>query len=424
MYYDSMEMSIAHEHIKHDNDDDDDGNIRHDDGNISHGFSFRTICGPLMVGSAVCLSVVPYILSSWHCAISTFVFLCGVLLCLHDVGDWCLESTRSYMRRSIEGVSLDELLQSVHNAELAVVGNFVGSFVGQIAMYGLPCSKDQRVRLFQSGFDVPDAREARRMLLEPGGWSALLPESAQNWIFEPPSKGKITYQFVDEGKGLSSPDPETNSHDSTRSSDVSDLYELEKDRIRSKTFVDDVSALIGVKVEHVDEEPCVSESCDVRTGGPEGYDSASVETKANPPPPIHVFGSVLKEMILETVSHHMNLFSQNNTLEIAGATTSALLLGRLFMSRRTRRMIMGLFGGLTTVGIATVWSLSMISLSAKHYDRLRALRTNPASLSSIGLILKRIVAQATDPKIQGLLAALVMLYWRRPRRRDNISSKP
>lgn len=386
----------------------------------------RAYGGPLIVSVTLCLIILPHLMKSWYTTSCIVFCLGGILLCWHDFSHGCQEYFRSSVRGYIQGVSLDDILQSIHDAEATIVGATVTAFLGQMALYGLPCSTEQKIRLFQSGLQVADSSEARRILLEPGGWSCLLPESAQKWIFASTRSQHHPRLRVE----LLTPDLDLRSHNSTTSSDVSELYEAEKDRIKNKKFVDTVSSLIGVKIDA--EQQSSSVLIPPETNSEPLQETSNTDPNITPPLPLEALGSVLKEIFMETLVRHFSVFSDTNRsisssnssnriLEVVGAAASVLLLGQLGWSRRARQMVWSFCAGTTTASIATIWTISMASLVAKHHVHLLQLGRNSSTLVLVQSILKTVLEKSRNSKLSRTIAALVMmLLW--PRRRKNTTS--
>ena len=379
--------------------------------------SLRACCGLLIVAITLCFKALPYLIGSWHTAISTGLFFGGLLLCAHDVAEWLTEEIRSFLRRNIESVSLDEILQSIYSAESLLIENVVGLVAGQFAMYGMPCSNDQKVRLLQSGLEVVNEEEARCMLLQPGGWRLLLPEAVQNWIFESCDEDQpaITVEEPRTRDSDAKSNPSTSrSNNGISLSEASEIYELEKDRIRGETF--DVSSLIGVRIDAERQSETPSTERDSAKRRQE--ETSNPDDSPQPPLPINVFGSVVKEIVTDAIHQTLSTFSHDKWLEMVGGAISVLLLGQLVLSRRSRQIILGLLTGATTAGLVSAWGVSMASLLAKYsMQQTREAGVSPLSMNPqyLRTILKRIAERCKDAKVQCLIAALVITYWGRRR---------
>ncbi|KAL7567765.1 hypothetical protein ACA910_000520 [Epithemia clementina (nom. ined.)] len=287
-------------------------------------------------------------------------------------------------------------------------------------MYGLPCSNEQKVRLFQSGLEVSDAEKARRLLLEPGGWRCLLPVSAQQWIFAARQSKRVDGIFME----IVPHDSDTkSSNNSTSSSDVTDLYEIEKDRVKSKsTFVDQVSSLIGVKIDT--HEPSALSQIAAKRKVPENDNRCEpVESTANtdpirisrPTPPLDAFCSVLKEMLMETANQNLAAFADNKMLEIVGGAASVMLLAQLGLSHRSRKIVWSLLTGATTAGLAAVWSASMAAIFVKYNAQLLKMSENHGPI--LQAYLRKLVRKCRNSRtLQGIMAVLVILLWRKRER--------
>lgn len=420
----------------------------------------------------------PYV---WQSILYVVLFSLGFLVCIRDVCYWIHQEIRFFVRTKIEEISLDDLLKGAQETENNLFVSMVGSVLGPMIMFGLPgwtTTEEQRIRLVQSGLEVTDINQARRILLDPGGWKYLLPNNLQKWIFntapspDPSSTTERTaIPLISSAPAVDAtaspqPDSDLESHNSFSLSDASEVYEIEKQRVKEKAFVKEVNSLIGVEPKEEDENrtceqsttmiiPTHSYDNDASQFVQEGTAATTTNTAHNnvrksnhsspplsSPTPLNVvLGSILQEMITERFARYLPYSllendekNKNYTLELSSAAASVALLGHLLGSPRSREMLRNILAGVTMAGLTTAWITSVTLLLAKHRQKLVALletkkssssssSSNPQNPASLVIVFskilqhwnpvwKKIVATGgRHAKWKGFLAALVLFHY-------------
>mmetsp|Transcript_10319 Transcript_10319/g.28481 ORF Transcript_10319/g.28481 Transcript_10319/m.28481 type:complete len:443 (-) Transcript_10319:2210-3538(-) len=425
--------------------------------------SLMAFRGPLILaGVGAWIIVQLCLLLSWQTILATLLLGLGAVVTLYDSYGILLEEARTLLKHKIDSVALDDILRTVHHAESDFLAVWVGTIVGQLSMYGLPCSTEQRVRLLQSGLEISTETEARNILMERGGWKWFLPDPVQNWIYQQPqlplllkedgvaTTTKNAEQAEDaqqtpvktstsqtEYRLVYSPDSDGDSQQSQESQpeDASDIFQSEKDRIRARQlFVGEVSSRIGVTPRK--KGPSSAEPANHH----EEPTNRSVSSHQPLASPLNVFGSVLKEMVLDAIQPYISpVFStQDTTLEVAGAISSVAFFGHFLLARgnrtqRSQHLFWKALSTATTTSLASAWLASMACLFVKYRrnyphaslpqlvssNRLATLRKFLALPPEFLKRLVRLLAEkARETKWQGAIAAMVMLYWGHRRRQQ------
>lgn len=149
--------------------------------------------GPLAVMVAVLSLVFPFLhnygLKLWNDGCSTSIlfhlllFILGIYWSLYDVYNILQSSVRLVCANWLNTIVLDDILKSIYDPETGWIACLTGALVGTSTMYGLKMTKEQRCRLVQSSLGLPNQQMAHSVLLEPGGWKAiLLPLPIQKWL--------------------------------------------------------------------------------------------------------------------------------------------------------------------------------------------------------------------------------------------------
>mmetsp|Transcript_34243 Transcript_34243/g.82448 ORF Transcript_34243/g.82448 Transcript_34243/m.82448 type:complete len:489 (-) Transcript_34243:1636-3102(-) len=145
--------------------------------------------GPMLVFAAVVACAWPYredlafvvtnYIHIWRClGIATL----GIIIFGIDVWNGIIGVSRRGIRQLLECVAVDDILRTIHDPTTGIVATTVGGFVGASAMYTLGMDEGQRIEIVRATLGLNDREDARRILMEKGGYTLLFPDCFQEWL--------------------------------------------------------------------------------------------------------------------------------------------------------------------------------------------------------------------------------------------------
>ena len=154
--------------------------------NKSYMFFLR---GPILIFVAVLACAWPYredlafvvtnYIHIWRCLVLATL---GIILFGIDVWNGFISFSRRLIRQLLECVAVDDILRTIHDPTTGIVATTVGGFIGASAMYTLGINEDQRIEIVRAALGLNDHEDARRILMEKGGYTILFPGSFQEWL--------------------------------------------------------------------------------------------------------------------------------------------------------------------------------------------------------------------------------------------------
>ena len=161
--------------------------------------------GPILVIIVVLSWIVPYVwqwlgsLSIWGWG-QLLAATLGVSLCLLDLGSLFQAKLRQF-QVYLDTIVLDHVLSSIFDPYTGWLAVGMSTLVGNALVYTfLPTTESQRILLTQAALELPDARQAQRVLLQPGGWKYYFLPSCLQWNTELPEglMNRDTYNKTDD----------------------------------------------------------------------------------------------------------------------------------------------------------------------------------------------------------------------------------
>jgi hypothetical protein len=180
--------------------------------------TFVLLRGPVAMGLLLLSVVVPLLQTTLHTShqqqqqelwlLWTLVLRLGLLLpaafglAMYDGSRWLRHRVRSKLYQGMQQIVLDDLLTTIFHPQTGMIAVAVQLLLGNAAMYSiLPTSREQRVLFVQSVIQqqqqgdesddpYPEERkkQAREILVKPGGLVLLLPKAIQDWFKEQEDK--------------------------------------------------------------------------------------------------------------------------------------------------------------------------------------------------------------------------------------------
>lgn len=144
-----------------------------------------TIRGPVIVSIAWASIGIPYIVK-WFASLSLlgwiqlFLVVYGLFLTLCDGWILCRAQQRK-VRAYLDQIVLDDVLRSIFDPQTGLIALVSVTVGGQALLYSLPTTKEQRAAVAQTTLE----QDAKRVLLQPGGWKEILPQPLQWESMEP-----------------------------------------------------------------------------------------------------------------------------------------------------------------------------------------------------------------------------------------------
>lgn len=153
--------------------------------------------GPLIVFAVTVSILLPYIREyiQDYCTPSALLHLSfasiGLVLIYHDASTLAESAMRSGLNLLLDKIVLDDVMRLIYDPTDGLWACCVGTYLGASSMYGLQMDEGQRTELVQSSLGLRDERQARTVLMEPGGCKELFPTDVQNWLeSSPPQNGR------------------------------------------------------------------------------------------------------------------------------------------------------------------------------------------------------------------------------------------
>ena len=429
-----------------------------------HVEAFNVLRGPIFMGLLLLSVVVPFLqqLSIWTLTRGCLL-LFATALALHDASRWCIRRVRLSLQKSAQKIVLDDVLLAIFHPETGVISLLVGSFLGNAAMYSfLPTTPDQRVVLVQHALDgIVEAhhppqeealQRAHEILREPGGFLRLVPSSLQNWLrmdassdvgdaikttdreeVTPPSPTATEFSSKrHQERSRISPDDPLLDGNSTASelSSVSQVHRNGDTPVRFSS----IAPTPSVQFQHEDKSPSRKQPQSAVEDAP----------TLHPPPPLirppgqtqqHQFHEILESLFSDlTTSQLQRLCTSlpnDSTLQTISLAAAAALALQFRYSPSARRLVHTAWHACWTLGGSATLLASVLALvtrrsvlSTRPVQQQQQLGPNWAQSigSSIRIWVQRYGLDRR--KWQGLLAAFVLCYFgRRRRRRGYLSSQ-
>jgi hypothetical protein len=383
--------------------------------------AFRIVRGPLLVLVVLFPLIARYLLSL-QTLLSLGLLVLGLSLTCHDVTLLLERKARTFLRRSLDSVVLDDTLKNIFDPQVGLLTCVLSTFMGNAAMYALPLSRSQRLRLVQSCLAIRDEERTKTILLAPGGVRQLLPTSLQQWLEVPfgeeatsipTSQSRKSVAVVDE-------DDEEESQDSL----IGDCHDTD---VESDS---DADAHASTRTKSNEQQQQRTKQQAPPTTSTRTASTQHSSSSPLPPDSVwEVIGTIVKELSQETIQHIVqgmpDLWLQGAS--VAGALALCL---QLRSSPRTRRIILDMFETSTAMGLGGLMISALSAMIVKHTfsrtEPLSGLRpTATVTTAGFGRIMltrlqKLLSSHVNSKKIQAAVAFLILYSIQRRRSTRNI----
>jgi hypothetical protein len=379
--------------------------------------------GPILIGAVTVTLLVPFLSQlSVEFILQLTILVCGVLFTCRDVAVLLHDKLRYTVGNALDTIVLDDVLRSIYDPQVGIIATCVATAAGNATMYALPMDTEQRTQLIQASLRT-NHDQAQSILSRPGGCKVLLPEPLQKWL----QKGDIRGEELHE-KTMT---PMTNSTspragrvpaaeaDSDCSSEDDNILEEDEPNMRASfprgpRNVEQHPAFASHNNQHEQTQAeafaSVRESFSPPIGNPT---MPQTNTERNPTDPVEVMVSILRDM----VSEKLRLYAQyipESLLETIGLFSAVALALHLGCRRHARRTVFGTLEGALALGLSGAATGACSALFAKQFllgtirDGQSLQIVSKAIVLKMWIKLKRVAQE--NKRMQGILAALVLLY--------------
>ena len=326
---------------------------------------------------AVTVSLVfPYIRE--YCSAYLFVHITiasiGLIWLCRDLITFTESVIRSGLNFVLDKIVLDDLLRAIYDPTDGLCACVAGTFMGASSMYGLRMSEDQRTELIQSSLFLKDETQAHSVLLEPGGFKALLPDEVQNWLqasqededefnsaqlsVDPStiivSSSSSSLDRVTDGIGLES-------DKSTSDCDIAEIDEQERDFHYSHIVEESLHNTRGPNYSyHRNKFNSFEDEIIPGSSEPKAQERQGNTEGSNQTDPLTVFFRILQKLALKKIRPYAEALPRSK-IENLGITAAVALGIQLALRRSSKKSpLVGSF----CVGIATLSFGTILSREA------------------------------------------------------------
>jgi hypothetical protein len=383
---------------------------------------FVLLRGPLLV-LVVFFPLIARYLLSLQTLLSVGLLVLGLSLTCHDVTLLLERKARIFLRGSLDSVILDNSLKCIFDPQVGILSCVLSTVMGNTAMYALPLSRSQRLRLVQSCLSISDEELAKDIMLAPGGVRQLLPTSIQRWLDQEPSCEEAT--FMPTTTSRRSVDVEVDMDDDEDESQGSLIRECHDTDMESDS---DAEGHVSNRTSsNKQDQHQHKKKRTTRQAPPSTATTANTHQSSSPsrPPDLWVVvRTIVKELSQETILHTVQGIP-DSLLQGATVAGALALCIQLRCSPRARRILLDVVEGSTAMGLGSL----MISALAAMIMKQRVSRTEPMSgsrppgtVTAAGFsrtVLSRLTSllsgHVNSKKIQAAIAFLLLYSFQRIR---------
>lgn len=378
--------------------------------------------GPLLVLVVLVPLITPYLLS-FQKLLSLGLLVVGFSLTCHDITLLLERKTRIFLRRALDSVILDDTLKSIFDPQIGLLPCVVSTVMGNAAMYALPLTRSQRMRLVQSCLSISDDQLTKDILLTPGGVRQLLPTFMQNWLEEEGScEDATTMSTITTRKSVVVVVvDEDDNDDESQGSLIRECHDTDMESDS------DADAHVSTRT-NSNRQQQQQQQRTTRQAPPLTTTTTSntcQSSSSRPPDSVWVVvGTIVKELSQETIQNIVQGIPDSWLRGTTMAGTLALCL-QLRSSSRARRLLLDIFEVSATMGLGGLMISALSAMIVKH----SLSRTEPQSgsrptglvtatgfgsivLSQLKLWLS---GHVNSKKIQAAIAFLVLYSFQRIR---------
>jgi hypothetical protein len=139
--------------------------------------------GPLLLFVVILPSLIRSLktlsIEIWYSIVFGFLALIWVY---QDLMHWLKHSCRARINHVLNNLILDDVMKNMFDFQNGTLPALTLGMLGNAAMYLLPLSKLQRVKLIQSVLALPSENDSIQLWMTPGGIKHLLPTQIQRWL--------------------------------------------------------------------------------------------------------------------------------------------------------------------------------------------------------------------------------------------------
>jgi len=402
----------------------------------------------------------------------------GLTVFVKDLYHLALKRTRAAINQTVDHVIVDESLRTLVDALSKCTSCTLGTSIGGLVLYASSpslISDQDRLRLVQSTLELQTPEQAERLLRQPGAIKTLLPDSIKRWLNEEYSQNddlSLRNQCTEE-QSLLSLHLETTVKDSPASvlqrpviknqqrehTDKPKILPNDSDCNSSTSSADRDANNPTPTHRNGVRRPLATPSTTVQAG-----ESQTRPQGPAPESPHLVLWSILRKSLvkasLKAYQHQLKFLPQRILLERTCKATAMGLALQLGLSRKARQIVWAALQATTTFTMLTLFSgsLSLLLLqegSTQTGNRfgskeirnaiqgfevsisgaLKTLQSLPipedlsAFVNRKLLWMKQVLNKIlrggpeTKRKLQGIAAALVLLYFTHQRSRKTLTNE-
>lgn len=362
----------------------------------------RIMRGPVLILGVFISMFLPYLASfSNQFLLHLAIAAVGLSFCVLDFYTFTEALMRRKLSNFMDSITLDDVLRAIFDPETGIVACLVGSFVGMSTMYALPLDDEQRTELVEATFWIPK-REAKSVLLDAGGFKALLPGPIQSWL----DRGEVfemnKTSHVDNAVTIETVDAESDSS-------ISDCQSSEHEYTNCSAIEPPFSEY---------HEPAMKET---EQKSDATRDPLPRPTQPFPKDPVVVMFAIVRKIVLNRIRPYFASIPESS-LEMIGTAAAVALcaqMGLRFRSKKTFWSSAGtlLLSGLSTGAFATLLVRHTVMGTIRDMDSLKVV--SEATLLRVLERFKRLAAK--NHRWKGFLAILV-LFWAGRQRHRTVSN--
>ena len=396
---------------------------------------------------------------------ASVLFLCDIKTLLQTYIQKALDRIRITARQT-DKIVLDDVLQSIFDPTQGWIACGVTTWMGAMLLHGLPLTEQHKIQLIQWGLNVP-ADKAHRILMQPGGYTQLLPERLQQWLKpEAPthdatnlcgSNKHLEDDHGSEGSSSSSSSQE-DCNDSVEQTQSAGIHLASPESSTASFMLSDSpvmmmlsnrnnSAIEGgrrlrrrrspISQQHqqqqqqqqklprrppvtvlVEDVPLLQHESDATLPQTPRHQPHQNQ-EHRPLDPGALVLSLLRDTIQSTFLKHLQSIP-TEPVATAGTVAGMVLVTQLLTSARARRMVAQVMEGSLLFGGLSICASSVAILAAKSSGTIVSNTHQEDRQQTVKHIIQKVcqnVCKGATTHWRGVLAALVMIYVSRRRKR-------